>query len=43
MAIELGMESKIVQFWKMEAGRSLDQLLVEQQGPFFISVLHTYD
>jgi hypothetical protein len=34
MATELGMESKIVQFWKMEAGRSLDQVLVEQQGPF---------
>jgi hypothetical protein len=37
------MESKIVQFWKLEAGRSPEQLLVEQQGPFLISVLHTYD
>jgi hypothetical protein len=36
--MELGMESNIVQFWKMEAGRSLDQFLVEQQGSFFISV-----
>jgi hypothetical protein len=43
MAIELGMESKIVQFWKMEAGRSLDQLLVEQIRTIFILVLHTYD